>query len=418
MDEEPSFERVVDTLLGEHGLSLDEPPGSVEVWHEFLGDVAHALERGVGPNTLILDKSFDKIVAHAVDGFILHDTRGQILDFNQAACDMLGYTRAELADLEVADFETDIKPGAFWEDMTVDQVFTVEGVHQRKDGSTYPVETRVGAFMVDDEKVCLALCRDITRRKHVEEELKLANARLQVARDEAVRANQAKSSFLASMSHELRTPLNAVIGYSEFLIEEMTDDGDDTYIDDLERIRTAGSHLLSLINDVLDLSKIEAGKTELDITEFDLAEMVAAIESTASPLASKNGDRLVVDIDDELPQMRSDVTKIRQILLNLLANACKFTQDGEVRLRVRCDADKVGFEVCDDGVGMDQEALERIFEAFQQAEASTTRNFGGTGLGLAISKHYCEMLGGEIGVESTPGEGTTFRVVLPLSVER
>ncbi|MFW5968023.1 MAG: response regulator, partial [Persicimonas sp.] len=417
MADDTGIHPLLSTQLEAFGLSVDDPPTG-EQWRDFLREVDDSYqERTRG--ALILDKNFDNLIAHAVDGFVLHDTDGELIDVNQAACEMLGYERHELLEMHVADFELELDPGAIWDDMTVDQVFTVEGTHRRKDGSTYPVETRVGAFMVEGEKVILALCRDITERKEAERELEQLNARLQSARDEALRASKAKSTFLANMSHELRTPLNAVIGYAEFLIEEMEDAGEERYVGDLERILTAGRHLLDLINDILDLSKIEAGKVELEVTEFEVESLLSAIESTVVPLAEKNDNTFEIDAPSESWTMRSDATKIRQILFNLLSNACKFTSGGRVRMSVESHSkgDALCFTVADTGVGMSDEELERVFKAFQQADSSTTRKFGGTGLGLAITRHYCRMLGGSIDVESTPGEGTTFTVVLPRDVE-
>ncbi|WP_162687717.1 PAS domain-containing sensor histidine kinase [Bradymonas sediminis] len=368
---------------------------------------------------LILDPGFDNIIAHAVDGFVIHDTRGKILDFNQAACDMLGYSPEEFRTLSVADFERDLDPGAFWENMSVDEVFTVEGTHQRKDGSTYPVETRVGAFMNDGKKVCLALCRDITQRKEDERALKTLNAELKEASERARQANRAKSHFLANMNHELRTPLNAVIGYSEFLLEQMKDHGESRYIDDLERIHTSGRHLLALITHVLDLSKIEAGKIEISLSEFDVGAMLSDIATTAKPLADKEGNTLVNAVEGALPPMRSDQTKVRQILLNLLSNASKFTQNGEIGLRSRYDAasDAFYFEVYDNGMGMSEAEMAHVFGAYNQADASIAQKFGGTGLGLAISERFCEMLQGRIEVSSKLGEGTRFHVILPRQAE-
>ncbi|MFW6053241.1 MAG: response regulator [Persicimonas sp.] len=422
MADEPSFHRLLATQLETLELSPDQPP-SEEQWRDFLTEIDDAYERRT-EGAVILDKNFDNLIAHAVDAFILHDTKGNVVEANKAACEMLGYTREEMLAMRVADFEMELDPGAIWDDMTVDEVFTVDGTHRRKDGTTYPVETRVGAFIVDGQKIVLALCRDITERKAAEEKLKRLNERLQSARDEAIRANHAKSTFLANMSHELRTPLNAVIGYSEFMIEEMQDEGEELYVPDLERILTAGRHLLTLINDILDLSKIEAGKVELDVSSFELSELLDDIDATVRPLAQKNNNELTLELGDELSgtqdghaaEMRSDITKIRQILFNLISNACKFTNDGEVTVRATAQSggEAVRFSVSDSGVGMTEDELERVFKAFQQADASTTRKFGGTGLGLAITRHYCRMLGGSIDVESTPGEGTTFTVILPL----
>lgn len=407
--------RVLRSRLEAQGLSAEHPPTSDAAWQQFLLELDRSLHTLSENGALILDPSFDKIIAHAVDGFVIHDTRGQVLDFNQAACDMLGYTREEFRTLNVADFERDLNPGAFWENMTVDQVFTVEGVHQRKDGTTYPVETRVGAFMSDGQKVCLALCRDITRRKKDEEALNQLNENLKRASETAREANEAKTHFLANINHELRTPLNAVIGYSEFLLEEMRDRGEVRYIEDLERIHTSGRHLLALITHVLDLSKIEAGKIELEIREFEVAAMLSDIETTAKPLADKADNTLANEILSPLPPMRSDQTKVRQILLNLLSNASKFTQSGEIGIRTSYDPhrDQFEFEVYDSGMGISPEQLEHVFGAYNQADASIAQKFGGTGLGLAISKHFCEMLQGSIEVRSQLGAGTQFHVRLP-----
>ena len=404
---------VLQQQLDECGVRRDEVP-SLEQWQQFVDGVdEHLSETAEG--MLILDHNFDNMIRHAVDGFLIHDTAGDIIDANQAACEMLGYSREELLSLHVADFELELDPGAIWDDMAVDEVFTVEGTHLRKDGSTYPVETRVGAFIVDGQKVILALCRDITERKQAQEELQALNAQLEQARDEAVRANRTKSAFLANMSHELRTPLNAVIGYSEFLIEEMEADGDE-HLADLEKILTAGHHLLSLINDILDLSKIEAGKVELDIEECELRTILAEIESTAAPLAADNDNELIVETEINDVTMKTDVTKLRQVLFNLLSNASKFTSDGTIQLAVREHraGESLRFTVRDTGIGMSEEELGKVFSAFQQADTSTTREYGGTGLGLAISKQYTEMMGGAIDVDSQVGEGTTFNVMVPV----
>jgi hypothetical protein len=400
--------------LERSGLSVASPPDST-TWREFLDGLDVALEQSLS-GAVILDEGFDKLVSDAVDAFFLHDTDGDIIDANEAACAMLGYARDELLELNVADFEMQIEPGAIWDDMDEGTVHTVEGEHLRKDGETYPVESRVGAFVAGDQKIILALCRDITHRKEQEERLQQVNERLEKARDEAVRANKAKSTFLANMSHELRTPLNAVIGYSEMLMDDMKQAGDDGHISDLERIRTAGEQLLSIINDVLDLSKIEAGKMDLHVEHFDVGGLLRDIESTVRPLARKNANELSVHVEPGL-RLSSDVTKARQILFNLLSNACKFTSGGEVDVtveRTRHDGrPAVYFEVRDTGIGMSDEELEHVFGAFRQADSSTTREYGGTGLGLAITQHFAHMLGGTITVSSVEGQGTTFEVTLP-----
>ncbi len=246
----------------------------------------------------------------------------------------------------------------------------------------------------------------------------LAEARARAAEAEKA-ANDAKSAFLANMSHELRTPLNAIILYSDLIHDEAEDRGLEQVKSDIAKIRAASSHLLGLINTVLDLSKVEAGKMEAYLEAVDLDALVAEVGDTAKPLAGKNGNRLVIDVpvppDAPLGRLSTDLTKARQILLNLLSNACKFTSKGQITLSGRRIGNSVEFRVRDTGIGMTPEQLSRLFQPFQQADVSTTRKYGGTGLGLSLCKQLCELLGGSIRAESTPGQGTTFVAVLPES---
>jgi len=237
-----------------------------------------------------------------------------------------------------------------------------------------------------------------------------------VARDAAESANRTKSSFLANMSHELRTPMNAIIGYSEMLIEEAEDTGASGFLPDLKKIRGAGKHLLSLINDVLDVSKIEAGKMTVYLEDFDIKTVIEDVASTVSPLIQNNRNSLEISCDPDIGTMRADLTKFRQTLFNLLSNASKFTRDGKISLKaflISGVPGKIGVSVEDTGIGMTPEQVNRLFQAFTQADDSTTRKYGGTGLGLVISKRFCEMMGGSISVTSEPGGGTTFTVELP-----
>lgn len=258
---------------------------------------------------------------------------------------------------------------------------------------------------------------EISERKEVEKDLI-------AMRNRAEAANQAKSQFLANMSHELRTPLNAIIGYSEMLQDVMTDEELDRVelAGDVDKIRSAGKHLLSLINDILDLSKIEAGKMDLNIEAFNVDELIRDVIGTITPLAESRGNELRIQVAGEIGIVYSDVTKIRQILFNLLSNAAKFTQQGMIELTcVREPGEsepQVVFSVHDSGIGISQDNLEALFKPFSQADASTTRKYGGTGLGLAISRSYAKMLGGDIQVESTVGQGSTFTVRLPVQVEK
>ena len=233
-------------------------------------------------------------------------------------------------------------------------------------------------------------------------------------------ADRHKSEFLANMSHELRTPLNAIIGYSEMLQEDAADLGAAQFTDDLKKINAAGKHLLELINAVLDLSKIEAGKMELYLESFDVATLVRDIAAVIQPLAAKNSNRLEMRCPDEIGTMWADLTKVRQALFNLLSNACKFTDRGTISLavarKVMDGQDWIEFSVNDTGIGMTPEQLTRLFEVFSQADAATTRKYGGTGLGLALSRRLCRMMGGDVTVESEAGRGSTFTILLPALV--
>jgi signal transduction histidine kinase len=256
--------------------------------------------------------------------------------------------------------------------------------------------------------------------KQAKEDAEEQSQALRLAKDEAEEANRTKSAFLANMSHELRTPLNAIIGYSEMLQEECKDAGNDDYVPDLNKIHAAGKHLLGLINDILDLSKIEAGKMAIHKEDVDLSAMVHDVATTVKPVLERNENVLQITGAEQLGVMRSDVTKVRQILLNLLSNASKFTNKGTVTLD--CSTKNaaghvwVTFKVTDTGIGMTPEQVARLFQPFMQADTSTTRKYGGTGLGLAISRRFCQMLGGSIEVSSEVGKGSTFTVSLPVEL--
>lgn len=246
---------------------------------------------------------------------------------------------------------------------------------------------------------------------------KAAEVALLKARDDALNANNAKSDFLANMSHELRTPLNAILGYSEMMEEEARLNGHEDYVYDLKNIHDSGHHLLVLINDILDLTKIEAGKMELHLETVNLSDIIISVAAAMAPMSKKNGNQITLDGVDSVIDITADATKVRQVLLNLLSNAVKFTEHGEIVLIVRSrtvnNIKGVEIAVKDTGIGIPQSAQDGLFKAFQQVDVSVTRKYGGTGLGLSLSKHLCELMQGNIWVESKPGHGSTFGIWLP-----
>lgn len=302
-------------------------------------------------------------------------------------------------------------------------LYEVEHRLRRHDGTYVPMSVRAAPVLEPDAAIreWVGAHADITDRRRAEEELLHA-------KDAAEVANRAKSQFLANMSHELRTPLNAVIGYSEMLQEECEDLGATQLIPELGRIRAAGLHLLALVNDILDLSKIEAGRMELFLETFDVATAVSDVSVTVQPLMEKNGNTLDVRCAADIGTMHADLTKVRQALFNLLSNAAKFTEKGSVSLEVTRAAPtgssapesaaraSVEFRVRDTGIGMTAEQMGRLFEPFMQADASTTREYGGTGLGLSITRKFCQMMGGDVTAESELGKGSTFMIRLPVEV--
>ena len=358
------------------------------------------------------------------DGFALWDSEDRLITFNDRCKQLL-----KIPDLFKigAHFESLVRglaesrareigapDNATWiaRQLAFDRSVPSEEELQFTDGTWL----RVAAHRTQEGGIVTTLA-DISTLKHRELELADLVARLEIARDQATEANRTKSAFLANMSHELRTPLNAIIGYSEILKEEAQDQGLAAFPLDLEKIEAAGRHLLSVINDILDLSKIEAGKMDIYLEDIDLAALVGEVQSIIRPLVAKNNNQMEIICPSDIGWMRSDLTKVKQSLLNLLSNSSKFTANGKLTLEIsRLPAPTGGavrFRVTDTGIGMTEAQMGKLFQAFTQADTATTKRFGGTGLGLAITKHFCVVLGGGISVESEPGKGSTFIITLP-----
>jgi len=301
--------------------------------------------------------------------------------------------------------------------VTAQSLLLLEHRVRRHDGEWRWMAVRAVPVLDDDDSIreWVGTHTDITERKQVEQAIAAAAEAAEAARVAAEAANQSKSQFLANMSHELRTPLSAVIGYSEMLEEEVEELGEEQLLGDIRKIKSNARHLLSLINDVLDLSKIEANRMTSFAEDFDVAGLAQEVASTVDALVQQKGNTLVLDLGEKLGTMHSDQVKVRQCLFNLLSNAAKFTEQGQITLQVRRDQeDWLLLRVQDSGIGMTPEQLEKLFERFAQADISTTRRFGGTGLGLAITRAFCRLLGGDVTVESRYGQGTAFTMRLPL----
>ena len=376
----------------------------------------------------------DAILDVALDCVVVVDGGGHVVQFNPAAELTFGYSSTQavgrhVSELMVPATKREAYRVAFNHYMAAGDSAVLnrrfELTASRKGGAEFPVEVAVAPILTVGAPLYACYMRDITERKRAEEalgrrttDLQQANAaerhnaaqlanlveELRVTQRQAEIATRAKSEFLASMSHELRTPLNAIILYSELLQEEAKDRHADGSVPDLQRIQSAGKHLLDLINGILDLSKIEAGKMGLELERFDVKTMIEELMDTVGPLVQKNRNALSVRCTADAGLMHADLTKTRQILLNLLSNAGKFTSDGTVNIDVRRGSMNgeacVEFSVTDTGVGMSDEQSRKVFEPFTQADVTTTRKYGGTGLGLAIVSRFCDLMGGTVSVES------------------
>ncbi len=350
------------------------------------------------------------LIESNIDALMTTDPRGIITDVNKQMEALTGCTRDELIGAPFKDYFTDPERAEAGIKLVLGEgkLTDYELTARARDGKETVVSYNASIFHDRDRKLqgVFAAARDVTERKRYEQSLK--------------QANQAKSSFLANMSHELRTPLNAILGYSEMLHEEAVERKLDAFSTDLAKIGTAGRHLLSLINDILDLSKIEEGKMELYLETFSVPRLIEEVVETIRPLVNANANTLHVKCPSDLGTMHADVTKTRQSLFNLLSNAAKFTDKGDVTLEVSRetmeDREWIWFRVSDTGIGLSAEQLVKLFQTFSQADASTTRKFGGSGLGLSLTRRFCQMMGGDVTVKSEPGEGSTFIIKVPATV--
>jgi PAS domain S-box-containing protein len=383
---------------------------------------ASTLEREITERQRVADalreseERYRHIINAAADAIISIDEHGLVCEFNLAAEQTFGFTKAELLGKPL----TALMPERLRAPHTAGlQRYLTTGQRQlprwhnielpglTRDGREFPLEVSFSLLEVSDKKFLTGVLRDITERKQVE-------AALHQARETAEAATRAKSEFLANMSHELRTPMNAIIGFTRLVMRRAQDVLPRRQYENLDKILVSAEHLLKLINDILDLSKIEAGRMEVRATSFTLEPLLDRCLRTVEPLVTSTRLRLVKDLEAALPLLCTDQDKLQQILMNLLSNAVKFTPEGIITVTARRHAGELTLAVADTGIGIPQDALGLVFEAFRQVGNSTSQPYRGTGLGLSISRHLARLLGGEITVQSTMGVGSTFTVTLPL----
>lgn len=434
--------RTIQDLLQQMGLSPEQSPRQAE-WQAFLATLSERerereklLDQQTPLRTLFVEPETRQWLDVLPWGIGLVSKHGEVTWLNQTGRAWLGKQKGDtyivslptrplfqILRLQKATL-SQLTPPAIWQQLSAGRPFDIlDGEMVCTNGDLLPATyTIMPLGKGDDFAGCLLLFREITAQK-------VTAQKLREAKEDAEAASRAKSTFLANMSHELRTPLAAIIGYSELLHEQASLLGYDRFVDRLKKIHISADHLLSLINDILDLSKVEAGRMTLDNDLFTVQTLLEDVLVTTQPLAEKNQNRLVVNIGQGLGHFYGDQVKLRQILLNLLSNAAKFTRQGVVTFTAvrepvgmqtihsihQLPREQLRFVVADDGIGMTAQQMKYLFEPFTQADASTTREFGGTGLGLAISQRFCEMMNGRIDVVSEAGQGATFTLTLPVT---
>jgi PAS domain S-box-containing protein len=405
---ENSSEPSHDMIHFKDGRVLDRYSQAHKIGDQVLGRVwsyRDVTDQAKSEQALRESEARFRVVAEtASDGILTVDEADRILYANAAASRIFSYPKGSLVGMPLHA----LIPVGISHSFCSLHSFEVLGLD--KNSLYLPLEVSVGESTVAGENQLTVIFRDITERKRVE-------AQLQEAKEQAETSNRSKSEFLANMSHELRTPLNAILGYSEIIVEDATDNGHTEYISDLNRILTAGRHLLSLINDILDLSKIEAGKMTIHPEWINIETLVEECIAMVKPLAAKNNNKVVVHPWDPISPYWTDPIRFRQSLFNLLSNACKFTQNGVVELLMRPEMidGKEWSHWCvrDNGTGISEEDQKKLFSAFTQVNSSSSKNASGTGLGLAITKRLCQAMGGRIELKSALGEGSTFTISLP-----
>ncbi|WP_410508666.1 PAS domain-containing sensor histidine kinase [Methanosarcina hadiensis] len=375
-----------------------------------IGTVQDITEKKQSEETLVKEARLWRVVIeHSRNGIVILDQNGKVFKSNPKYAEMLGYSLEEIHTLHMWDWDVNYTREQMLQLVRMGDSKGIlhETRHRRKDGTVFDVEINSNSVMFGNQNLVFCICRDITERKKAEEEL----LNLKMA---AEAANKCKDEFLAAMSHDLRTPLNSIIGFSDILLEGMFGSLNEKQTSYINNISKGGKHLLNLINNILDLSKIEAGKMELDCEPFYLSQAIDEIKAAIEPLAIKKNIHLDVKVDSQPGMVCADKTRFKQILYNLTSNAIKFTPEkGSVAIEAWNSGSSVQIRVSDTGAGISEADMSKLFQPFKQLNSHHKREYEGTGLGLVLVKNFVEMHGGTIWVKSKPGEGSTFVFTIP-----